>query len=557
MKKINILYSLFITLLLPACYDDMGNYDYHEINELEVDSIRSYYGVDRYDTLSISPILRGSLYSDTSRFTYQWEIGTQIVGTEHDLKLYVALSEGSRFSRYVVTDKETGVKKYYTFRVEVKSSTAADLIMVLSKYQGRAELSYLRLDKEADWQVNYFKERFGENLGTNPQQLAVSYTAQAKDYPFVNSRGRIMTLCDNQIRLIDKNSLEPDTITPYLLGEHYVQFMVRYPEPDIKIYHPEWIDEAMEHTRYQMGWNYFQYFNYFMQLGGGRLYIKYHCTTSASKAYVNIKSPYEGELSSFGYWDDMSNIESYGSNMCVGCYLGDFILFDKTVHRFCSSTSYGNMRSILETDVKAFPQYDNLLWGSATVIANNTSVAVLNNNDNCRMVILQNGKGGTDGKTDTKKLIKEVDCSGVMSASSKFYMMKFNEYMFFTNGDKLYRYNLLNTINGGTAPSNTPIFSLSELGYGPETKITSLFVSRSEQTLLLGVSRYGNDSEAMGEEAKGDVLWFDLNASNMTLTYNEQKSARGIAGIPVDVKIKYLTIQRDGLDYNNVLVDQY
>lgn len=49
-------------------------------------------------------------------------------------------------------------------------------------------------------------------------------------------------------------------------------------------------------------------------------------------------------------------------------------------------------------------------------------------------------------------------------------MMKYNTYLFFTNGDKLYRYNLLNGINSNMGPGNTPILSLSELGYGPEAK---------------------------------------------------------------------------------------
>ena len=427
------------------------------------------------------------------------------------------------------------------------------------KYQGRAELSYIRLDKEADWEINCFKERYGENLGTNPQQLVVCYTERmSANYPFTNYYGRIMTLSDNQIRLLDKNTLEPDTITPYLTGAHYTQFMLPYPTPDISIYQPEWIDETIGATRMQTAYNSLYNNNYFMQIGGGRLYTMNHYTLGASRANANLKSPYEnGNLSSFGYWDDMSNLESYGTNMYLGCNVGDFILFDKANHRFCYNRGSSSIYSILETDVKAFPQYNNLLWGSATVITNNTSLAILNNGDNCRMVILQNGKGGKNGTTDTKKLVKDIDCSGIMSAQSKFYMMKFNEYLFFTKGDKLYRYNLLDAINSGTAPSNTPIFSLSELGYGPEAKITSLFVSRSEQTLLLGVSRYGNDAEASGEEPKGDVLWFDLNASNVSVTYNEKKSAKGVAGIPVDIKIKFQTLWRDGLNYQDVLVDQY
>ena len=113
------------------------------------------------------------MYSDTNRFTYQWEIGAQTVGTSHDLELLVNLTAGYKFARYVVTDKKTGVRKYHTFNVEIKSSTAADLVMVLSKYQGRAELSYIRLDKPANWAVNYYKDRFGGEQIRNNWPFAI------------------------------------------------------------------------------------------------------------------------------------------------------------------------------------------------------------------------------------------------------------------------------------------------------------------------------------------------------------------------------------------------
>ena len=128
-----------------------------------------------------------------------------------------------------------------------------------------------------------------------------------------------MTLSDNQIRLLDKNTLEPDTITPYLTGAHYTQFMLPYPTPDISIYQPEWIDETIGATRMQTAYNSLYNNNYFMQIGGGRLYTMNHYTLGASRANANLKSPYEnGNLSSFGYWDDMSNLESYGTNMYLG-----------------------------------------------------------------------------------------------------------------------------------------------------------------------------------------------------------------------------------------------
>ena len=140
MKHIGFLYIMIIGMLVASCYKDLGNYDYREINELEVDSILSQYARDVDDSLVIRPVLKGSLYSDTSRFSYAWEIDGTTVAESHDLQIVINMRPGMKYSRYIVTDKETGVKKYHEFQLNVSSSTAGDLIMVLSKYQGRSEL---------------------------------------------------------------------------------------------------------------------------------------------------------------------------------------------------------------------------------------------------------------------------------------------------------------------------------------------------------------------------------------------------------------------------------
>ena len=202
MKKLNlILFAFLFVLYLSGCYDDLGNYDYHEINEIEVDSIQALYELDVDDSLHICPIIRGTQYSDTSRFNYEWEIANMILGTSHDLHIVINMSPGNKVCRYIVEDKETGVRKFYQFSLNVSSSTAGDLLMVLSKYQGRAELSYLRLDKEANWAVNFYQDRNGESLGTNPQQLMVGYCESALAYPFSTRLGRLMVLCDDRVSL--------------------------------------------------------------------------------------------------------------------------------------------------------------------------------------------------------------------------------------------------------------------------------------------------------------------------------------------------------------------
>lgn len=76
--------------------------------------------------------------------------------------------------------QENGVQYYTPFNLSIRSSTAADLIVVLSKYKGRAELSYLRLDKPSNWVMNYYADRYGENLGMNPQRLQLTYGVKSR-----------------------------------------------------------------------------------------------------------------------------------------------------------------------------------------------------------------------------------------------------------------------------------------------------------------------------------------------------------------------------------------
>ena len=216
----NIIWSGAIALLplLAGCYKDEGNYEYHAINELEIKGLEDNYTVDADDSLIITPELQGTLYSDTARFSYSWEIGTDEVSKSHDLRIQVDMTPGYKYSRYIITDKETNVRTYKDFGVNVSSSTAGDLILVMSKYQGRAEMSYLRLDKPANWAVNYFMNRNkGRSLGSNPQQLAVLYTKSPKNMPFVNANGRVMAIVDNVVNLIDKNTMLYDTISPVFL----------------------------------------------------------------------------------------------------------------------------------------------------------------------------------------------------------------------------------------------------------------------------------------------------------------------------------------------------
>ncbi len=547
MKFRNICCFFVVALFVYACYDDKGNYNYREINEISVEGIEDSYACDVDDSLCIYPVLTGTMYEDTSRFTYRWEVAGRTLKETYNLEIKVDMVPGERSCRFVVKDKETEVEKYHRFNLKVSSSTAGDLIMVLSKYQGRAELSYLRLDKPADWVINYYQDRYDEALGIKPQQLRVLYVEASRCTPFVNNYGRVMVLADNKVSLLDKSSLMRDTLTPYLTGEAYTG-VSSYPPPDIEGYESQYLmEEGISIWRGDPYGTSFQMSTHFAEISGGTLYTANSLCPSIwtpSYSYKN-KSPHKGSLSAFAFWDAMDPTPD-DHLVQLGYDCGDIIMFDKTYGRFVYSTAYGGIREIKKTDFKYFEGYD-LLWGSATNMADDGCVAVLNDGDNCRLVMFKTGKEEDNEKNDTKKLVTDIAAGNLIKSTTKFYMMKYTDYMFFVTDGTLYRYNLLD-IQSGIAPSaRNQVIKLTELGYAADAVITDICVSRTEKTLLLGVSRYGNDTEALGEEAKGDLLYFDLNSSTLEVQYNEEKSCKGISGIPVDVEIKYQTHWRDGM----------
>lgn len=546
MKKCNIIVLLLSAFLLSSCYKDLGNPEsnYRDINELTIEGISEQYARDVDDSLSIHPGVIGTIYSDTSKFNFAWEINGNVVSRRLNLDLKIDMLPGNKISRFIIEDKDNKVKKFVRFNLNVSSSTAGNLIMVLSKSNGKAELSYLRLDKPASWAVNYFESRYGYPLGINPQQLGflMVEASSAANAPFVNGYGRVMVLADDQISLIDKRTLAPNSVQT-LTGEAFTG-TASYPPPNTAGYKPEFFTQGINIWRSNAYGTGFQQMVEFPLISGGALYYAVLAPSIwAPSFYYNKKSVYgqNGYFSPYGYYDTMIPTAD-GALFQHGYTLGNFIVFDRVFGRFAYSSS-GTSYSIPTTAVKEFPGHD-LVYGSATS-QSGTSFAVLKTSSNALRFLLL-GKNA-----NTYSLPGEVG-GGVATDKSKFYNMKTSPYLFFTAGNKLYKYNILDIMSNSVPNESHAVLSLSALGYSDDAVITSMTVSRTEKSLILGVSRYGTDKDGNGEENKGDVLVFSLDKVGLGLTLKNKYV--GVSGIPFDVKIKYQTHWRDGKG-NGGLVD--
>lgn len=538
MKKCNLIVLILSGFFLSSCYKDLGTPEsaYREINEVTIEGINEQYARDVDDSLAIRPVVKGTIYSDTSKFNYAWEINNTIVSTKLNLNIKVDMLPGNKISRFIIEDKDNKVRKYVRFNLNVSSSTAGNLIMVLSKSKGKAELSYLRLDKQANWAINYFESRYGRPLGVNPQQLGfvMAEASSAANAPFVNGYGRIMVLADDKISLIDKRTLAPDPV-PTLTGDAFTG-VASYPPPNIEGYKPEFFTQGISIWRSNAYGTGFQHMVEFPLISGGALYYATLAPSIwAPSFYYNRKSVYgaNGYFSPFGYYDTMLPTAD-GTLFQHGYTLGNFMVFDRVFGRFAYSV-YGTSYNIPVTDVKAFPAHE-LVYGSATS-QSGTSFAVLKTSATALRFLLL-------GKVANKYSLPGEVSGGVATEKSKFYNMKTSPYLFFTAGNKLYKYNILDIMSNSVPNESHAVLSLATLGYAADAEITSMTVSRTEKSLILGVSRYGADKEGNGEENKGDVLVFTLDKAGLGLTLKQKYT--GVSGIPVDVKIKYQTHWRDG-----------
>lgn len=550
--KLIILISAFISLFVTSCYKDLGNYEYAEINEITIEGIEPEYTIDVDKVIEIKPNLVATQYSDTTKFTFQWTFDGKEVATTKDLTMTVNLSTGQRNGKYIITDIKTGVKTYTKFLLNVSSATAGDLYVVLSKSKGKAELSYLRLDKEnSEFVVNYFEDRMGFSLGTKPQQLSFVDFGSTLDgvYPYINEFGGSFVLVDNKSYIFNKSTMDMDTLSYYLKGENYSDAQV-YPRPDISGYKSEFINSQvvmwriLNNGKMQQG-------GVINEVSGGAVYSFAHSTNELNvikRVNMSLRDSPNCYFSPFCYYDAVTNDFDNRYKYVQGFRIGNLMVFDKSMGRFAYITS-GLATSIPEENIPAYPNFD-LIYGSRTNDAA-LQMAVLADGTTSKMLLINK----SSATKNLYSLIGDVVTSNVINRSTKFYKVFGNSYLLFATGDKLYSYNILN-IKDGIAPSESNVVArLSDYGYESGAEIKDICVSRSEKTMLLGVSRYGSDFEAMSDENKGDLVVLNFDNSSIKVSFRE--IYKGISGLPVDVEIKYQNFYRHGINYETgVLKDQ-
>ena len=157
---ISILASVVI-----ACYEDKGNYDYREINEVRISGIDKQYKVGRWDTLAISTQVENSLVENSS-LVYAWYLDHVKVATTKDLNYIVTEKPKTYNARFEVVDTTLdNVRFFQDFEVTVFSQYSEGIIL-LSEEEGNPYISFLNTIDNPTNEVTYdvFALENGKNL---------------------------------------------------------------------------------------------------------------------------------------------------------------------------------------------------------------------------------------------------------------------------------------------------------------------------------------------------------------------------------------------------------
>lgn len=161
----HIIYLFLVVGLFSSCFDDKGNYDYTDINEVTISGFsENIYSVISYiDTLRIEPEIEGTLSSNENDFEFAWKIIPEnldfsqveegedfIVGQEKNLSLPITLKAGKYICFYLVKDKASGVTYKHKFELQARTTTSEGWLVLSNNGANDARMDVVMYASEQD-----------------------------------------------------------------------------------------------------------------------------------------------------------------------------------------------------------------------------------------------------------------------------------------------------------------------------------------------------------------------------------------------------------------------
>lgn len=220
MKKL-ILYICILPCLWLACTEDKGSYDYREVNELTIDTIRDMR-VEAYQVVNVPAKVHSSLKS--GKLEYLWylytgdklEVDTISMESTLDWKVNLAVGEYTIYLK--VTDSGTGLSEKAKFKLKVVGKFDEGL-MILGEMNGQIDMCFIN---EAGHLISVYDPQNSSSLGKHPVCIANTKIPNGDELNHIllfcddGEGGKILSGSDFSIEnnFSDLFFISPDQIVP-------------------------------------------------------------------------------------------------------------------------------------------------------------------------------------------------------------------------------------------------------------------------------------------------------------------------------------------------------
>lgn len=135
-------------LILTSCYEDKGNYDYKEMNDIEISVSTESSSFALGDKVISTPELVFTLGNANSDLFYEWTFDGHVIADTKDLEWVADTVASTKELRLAVFDNNTGVNYFGSTYISVTSPYASNGWVVLSEKEGNSTLTFMREQTE-------------------------------------------------------------------------------------------------------------------------------------------------------------------------------------------------------------------------------------------------------------------------------------------------------------------------------------------------------------------------------------------------------------------------
>lgn len=146
-----------LACIATACYNDMGSYDYKDVNEIQMGGLGEVHNVIfKKDTLRIQPELSFTQDGDTpDRYEYEWKAvpyantnAGVVIGTERNLNYFMELNPASYALYLKVKDKDMGLLWTGQTRIEVRTETGRGFLLIGEDAEGYVNVDMISMPND-------------------------------------------------------------------------------------------------------------------------------------------------------------------------------------------------------------------------------------------------------------------------------------------------------------------------------------------------------------------------------------------------------------------------